>query len=442
MNTWKQWTVTALVALLVLALAACGGAAGQDEPAATATTAPTAAVSIVTPEASAVAPPTPATPATAVPTPALTIATPEAPPVASDTLAGPVIGLNLENTNEDYYLALFDAGTNTFRELGATTALVMPYAAHWFDGGCLIYAEGRLFDLHGQLVWSLPDEVLAQPGDWHNSFLSPDRAWVATVIDAAEGERHVEVIRLSAPFDRLRLTEGGGGHPGAVLWAAADDGLWLFFSDYDSDGILQVFRAHPDGAGREQLTAHAASPALIGALALSPDGRRLAYGARNLAVPSYPYTYRAEDEGWVGIVDLATGETRRVALPRLAGVELGQGLVWSGDSTRLLAVGDSLPVDAGDPLAGRQVHWLTADGAIEHSFYQADMPSGQLGWVSPLGDIDSLMFSSSADIYRYDAGEVRRLEGEERPPIGDVGRRPVGVLPAWVGFAGEGACRQ
>ena len=34
-----------------------------------------------------------------------------------------------------------------------------------------------------------------------------------------------------------------------------------------------------------------------------------------------------------------------------------------------------------------------------------------------------------------------RLEGAERPPLGmEVGRRPVGVLPAVVGFAGEAAC--
>lgn len=425
MNIWKQWTVAALVALLALALAlaACNGAATTGET--TATSVPT----------------TTAAPATLAATTAVVLNTPEAPPVASDTLAGPVIGLNLENPYEEYYLALFDVGTNTFRELSATIGLVMPYAARWFDGGCLIYADGRLLDLQGNFIWSVPDEVLAQTVDWHNSFLSPDRAWVATVVDDA-GARHVEVIRLSAPFDRVRLTEGGGGHPGAVLWAAAEDGLWLFFSDYDSGGVLQVFRAHPDGAGREQLTAQEASPALIVALALSPDGRRLAYGARNLAVPSPPYTYRVEDEGWVGIVDLATGEARRVALPGLAGVEFGQGLVWSGDSTRLLAVGDSLPLATGDPLAGRQVHWLTADGAIERSFYQAGAPAGQLGWVSPLGDIDSLLFSSGADIYRYDAGEVRRLESQERPPIGEVGRRPVGMLPAWVGFAGEEGCQR
>ena len=311
MNVWMKRMGAILAAALLVGLVACGGAAATGEVEAT-----------DTPIAGATA----ATPATPVATTAL-INTPEAPPVAADILLGPVIGFNLENSYEEYYLALFDVGTNTFREFPNTAALVMPYAARWFDGGCAIYADGRLLNLQGEVIWSAPDEVLAQTVDWHNSFLSPDRAWVATVIDAGAGERHIETIRLSPPFDRVRLTERGGGHPGAVLWSADDDGLWLLFSDDDAGGVRQVFRAHPDGTDREQLTAHETSPALIVALALSPDGRRLAYGVRNLAVPSQPYTYRAEDEGWIGIIDRATGESHRVALPRLLSVELGQGPV-------------------------------------------------------------------------------------------------------------------
>jgi hypothetical protein len=143
----------------------------------------------------------------------------------------------------------------------------------------------------------------------------------------------------------------------------------------------------------------------------------------------------------VGIVELGSGEAQQVRLPKLAGVELGRGLVWDAAGERLLVVGDSLPVADDDPRHGRQVHWLAADGTVERSFYQADAPAGQIGWVSPLGDIDTLLFSSVADTYRYEAGVVRRLEGAERPPLGlELGRRPVGVLPAVVGFAGEAGC--
>lgn len=412
------------LAWLLLGLVACG--AGERAPAAPGTAAPAATV------AAATTAPAPATAAAAA-----TIAT--VPPDTS--FLGPVIGFNLEDTYEDYYLGLFDAGTGAFREIHNIQAPIAPYEAHWFDGGCLLYANGHLLDLRGAIVWSLPDEIAGETINLHTSLLSPDRGWLAHVVDTDVGERHVEIVRLSAPFDSFRLTERGGGHPETMLWAVEGDTLWLLFSDYDANARLQLYRAHPDGTGRAQLAALDPSPPMINALALSPDGGRLAFGARAATMPAQPYIYDPADEGWVGVIDMTTGAWQRTSLPGLAGVELGQGLVWSADGTRLLIIGDGLPLPAGDPLAGRQVHWLAADGALERSFYQADAPSAQLGWVSPLGDVDRLLFSSSADIYRYDAGQLRRLEGGERPPIGDIGRRPVGVVPAAVGFGGEAGCR-
>ena len=417
----------ALWLLLALALAACGGgdsAAGPGELAAATADAATATAA--------------ALPATSPPTAGAPVAT-----VPPDTpLRGPVVGFNLEDTSEQYYLSVFDAGTGALREFHNDAAPISPYEARWFADGCLVYANGHLLDLHGELVWSVPDEAAAQVSEPRSTLLSPDRAWLANVVEG-EGAAglQVEAIRLTAPFDAVRLSERGGGSASALLWRAAGDGLWLYFSDYDAGGVLQVYRARPDGADRQPLTAHNASPALIDALALSPDGRLLAYAARNVVAPLRPYTYQAADEAWVGIVEMATGAARRVALPKLGAVEAGQGLVWSADSRRLLVIGDSLPVAIDDPLAGRQVHWLAADGTVERSFHQADAPGAQLGWVSPLGDIDSLMFSSNADIYRYDAGQVRRLEGVERPPIGEMGRRTVGMLPATLAFAGEAACQ-
>ena len=404
--------------LLLLLLAACSAA----EPAAIAPT---------------VAATPPVVPATAAATPTFA-----PPPVAADTpLTGPVIAFTVEDSYEDTYLGLFDTATGVYRDLPSTLGIA-PGVASWFGGGCGLYVDGRLFDLRGNLVWT-PDPA-ADVADAHGSQLSPDRAWLAHVVEsgmAADGgpaRRDVEVVRLSAPFERFLLTGNGGGHPAALLWA---DATRLLYTDADAAGILQLYRAAPDGGGREQLTAHTEPLGQINALALSPDGRRLAYGVRNVVIPQQPYVYNEADEGWVGIVDLGGGESRRVRLPKLAGVELGRGLVWDAIGERLLVVGDSLPVGDDDPRHGRQVHWLAADGIVERSFYQAGAPSGQVGWVSPLGDIDTLLFSSGADTYRYEAGAVRRLEGAERPPLGmEIGRRPVGVLPAVVGFAGEETC--
>lgn len=415
-----------VLALVLLLLAACGGAAA---PVATGPTdAATAVIGVATP---AVAEPVESEPPTAT-----------LPPVSADApLTGPIIAFTVEDSYEDTYLGLFDTATGAYRDLPSTLGIA-PGTASWFGGGCGLYVDGRLFDLRGNLVWT-PDPA-ADVADAHGSQLSPDRAWLAHVVEsgvAADGgpaRRDVEVVRLSAPFERFLLTGNGGGHPAALLWA---DATWLLYTDADAEGILQLYRAAPDSGGREQLTSHTELLGQINALALSPNGRWLAYGVRNVVVPQQPYTYNEADEGWVGIVELDGSAARQVRLPKLAGVELGRGLVWDAAGARLLVVSDSLPVGDDDPLHGRQVHWLTAHGTVERSFYQADAPSGQIGWVSPLSDIDTLLFSSGADTYRYEAGAVRRLEGAERPPLGmEVGRRPVGVLPAVVGFAGEAAC--
>ena len=422
---------TLLAIPLLLLLAACGG--GADPAAVAPTGASTATVATAASSATA---------ATVAVTPTI------APPLVSADvpLTGPIIAFTTEDGYEDTSLGLFDTATGAYRDLHSTLGIA-PGTASWFDGGCGLYVDGRLFDLRGNLVWT-PDEA-AEVGGAQGTQLSPDRAWLAHVVesgvaaDGAPARRDVEVVRLSPPFERFLLTGNGGGHPAALLWPVATgaDVTWLLYTDFDAEGILQVYRADPAGGGREQLTAHSAPLTQINALALSPDGRRLAYGVRNVVVPQQPYTYDEADEGWVGIVDLTSGEARQVRLPKLAGVELGRGLVWDAAGERLLVVGDSLPVADDDPLHGRQVHWLAAGGAVERSFYQAEAPSGQMGWVSPLGDIDTLLFSSGADTYRYEAGTLRRLEGAERPPLGmELGRRPVGVLPGVVGFVGVGAC--
>jgi hypothetical protein len=299
-----------------------------------------------------------------------------------------------------------------------STLGIAPGTASWFGGGCGLYVDGRLFDLRGNLVWT-PDPA-ADVADAHGSQLSPDRTWLAHVVesgataDGGPARRDVEVVHLSAPFERFLLTANGGGHPAALLWA---DATWLLYTDADAAGILQLYRAAPDGGGREQLTSHTEPLDQINALAVSPDGRRLAYGVRNVIVPQQPYTYNEADEGWVGLVELdgsaapasATAEAGRGGVGARAGV--GRGRRAAAGRRRQPARGRRRPA------ARRQVHWLTADGTVERSFYQADAPSGQIGWVSPLSDIDTLLFSSGADTYRYEAGAVRRLEGAERPPL-------------------------
>jgi hypothetical protein len=355
----------------------------------------------------------------------------------------------IEDSYEDVYFSLFDAGTDAFREFRTGTPIYLD-EAQWAADGCFVFAHGQLLDLHGQPIWSLPAEVTTalaeQPALLNVARLSPDRAWLAYPVYSGaltvEGAEFVDVeaIQLSPPYDRTRLSARGGVDPRSVVWS--QDGRWLYFSDADDAGVIQLYRATPDGSAVEQITDHQTPVGDVNAIAPSPDGRYLAYGVRNLQAPTQPYFYNPADEGWIGVVDLEGRTGQLIELPKFGAVEDSRGLTWSADSTRFVAIGDSLPLTGGEAEAGRQIHWVTASGDLERSFYQADGPSGQVGWVVPLGDIDALMFSGSDGIYRYESGDIRPLDESEAPPLGmEIGRRPVGVMPAPLSFPGENHCQ-
>ena len=133
-----------LPTLLLFLLVACGGAV---KPVAITPTG--AATTVVVAE-----------PAAATPTFAPPVVSADAP------LTGPVIAFTVEDSYEDTYLGLFDTATGAYRDLPSTLG-VAPGTASWFDDGCGLYVDGRLFDLRGNLVWT-PDPA-ADVADAHGS---------------------------------------------------------------------------------------------------------------------------------------------------------------------------------------------------------------------------------------------------------------------------------
>lgn len=434
MNIRMKKLLILLAALLHLWLAACGrreapALPADPSPVVPATTAPT--LPPATSAAIATTPPsiTPTTSAVALP--------------ADSLMTGPLVGFYIEDTYEDLYLSIYDAGTGTFRVIQSATPIYID-EAQWFDGGCRLFVHGQVTDLHGAVEWSLPPEVAARINYVNIARLSPGRGYVA---HAAAGERgdaaDIEIIALSPPYDAVRLTSGDGVR--AFVWSA--DGTQLYHTGYDESGVLQVYRASADGATREQLTAHGADSGGVGAitgLSLSPDERYLAYSVQNLLSPSHPYTYQPADEGWVGIIDLVAGTSAAVRPTKFGSAEAGRGLVWDAAGENLLIIGDSLPIAADDPDAGRRLLWVTPDGEVTRALATADGPEGaggHMGWVAPLGDINTLLVSVLNDFYLYEDGAFRRLDAAEAPPLGlELGRRPFAVLPAPIGFPGEAAC--
>lgn len=380
-----------------------------------------------------------ATPAPAVaPTVPDVAVTPVAAADPSAPLVGPLVGFYIEDLYEDVYPAIYDAGTGALRVLPGSVddAPILLGEAQWFDRGCRLFIHGQLTDLNGVTQWGLPPT--AQVDAHEISRLAPDSRRLAHVVPAGDGAE-VEIVELVEPYGVTRTAPRGGADTRALAWSA--DGAWLYFTDRDEGGILQVYRATANGGTVEQITRHAASPGAIVALAPSPNGRYLAYGTRNLAQATHPYTWRAADEGWVGIVDLATGTSATVQPEKFGSVEPAQGIVWDAAGERLVFIGDSLPVGGDDPRAGRQVAWVTAAGEVTRTMVSADGPGGHVGWIAPLGGIDRLLVGVGDAFYIYEDGEFQPPAAGKAPLLGmEIGRRPIGIWPAPVDFPGEEAC--
>lgn len=368
------------------------------------------------------------------------ITTSVAPPPAAGLLTGPLVGFFVEDSYEDVYFAIYDTGTGAFRVIQSTTPIYIG-EAQWFGDGCRLLVHGQLMDLHGVVQWSVPPEVAGQIDDISSTSLSFDRRFIAQAVAGdQDNTTEIEIISLSPPYDAVRLATGGGLR--ALAWSI--DGAWLYHTAYDASGVLQIYRASPDDASNEQLTNHTGGVAAITTLSPSPGGRYLAYNVKNLFQPGQPYTYQPTDEGWVGIIDLTAGANAAVRPAKFGSAEAERGLVWDAAGENLLIIGDSLPVGQDDPNAGRRVLWVTATGEVTNAISTADGPGGpdgHIGWIAPLGGIDSLMVNVLNDYYLYDGDTFHQLDASHAPPLGmEFGWRPIAVLPAPIEFPGEAAC--
>lgn len=333
-------------------------------------------------------------------TPTFTVTpTPSAMPTMTavpSLLQGPLIAFRVQH--DDSYLLLFDVGKLNFREI-RKDFLIYPFGLEWLDSGCHLYVRGHVIDLQGNIV-----EDIADFEDENEPFkvllLSPDRNWGVNELFLGINEEEsteylsLEILNRADPELRTLLAP----NQGAYSYAWSPNGEWLAFSDYDENHILQVYRAIPDGRTIQQLTFHTEPTGVINLLTWSPDGQRIAYASSTLL----PDQFERDEEGWVGLISLATLQTARITPDQFA---YTQGIWWSLDSSRVAFVGESLPtVSQDDPLQGTQMQWVDGNsGTILHSFYQAQAPTGFFSLVLPVGDIDTIFFGARDGYYLLDA---------------------------------------
>lgn len=346
-------------------------------------------------------------------------------------LAGPLVAFGVEGADENY-LVFFDVGSAAFREIH-NDFVDFPFQLAWFDRGCYVYVSGALLDLEGNPVWTLPElnwENLRRQGSWGvgTTWLSPDRAWLAfSELSGDQTFFDAEVVNLStvsldAPEISVRVSTNGGAR--AAAWSS--DGKWLAFTDHDEQGVLQIYRAKPDGQIVEQVTNHTEPVGSVPYLVWSPDDKKIAY-----------HTVSRNEEGqhpsgWVGIVTLESMASVRVSPNDFSGVNLDQ-LYWSQDGSRLMFLGET-------DLQPGQIYWVDAsNGIIVDSVSPRETSVDYFDNLFLAGSLDSIAIQNYVDYYvlNRESREFELLTSYE--PEGYFLVREARSAP--ISFPGETACR-
>ena len=133
-----------------------------------------------------------------------------------------------------------------------------------------------------------------------------------------------------------------------------------------ADGVSEIWTVNADGTDAKQLIACPGAPChYVGSPAWSPDGKQMAF-MRVLTVAA-PENERDQIE----VINLATGATRVVASPPVAGSEEAQyvGPRWSPDGTQIVFAVMRYPTPPTDAnILGSSIAIVNADGS------EADAP--------------------------------------------------------------------
>jgi hypothetical protein len=328
--------------------------------------------------------------------------TPTITPVVT-SLEGPLLAFYFQPTDQtegEFSLLLFDVGTKTFRHI-RNDLVNHPFEPQWFGNGCHLFIRGRLLDLHGNTVWEMPGLVERgwQEAGFGGTRLSPNQEWLAYHVgsglpgsNSAEFE-DVETINLNTLDPPIRLSQHGVAYA-PPAWSA--DSQWLTFSDLDENGVLQIYRATPDGRTIQPLTNHSELVGRVETLAWSPDGRYLAY----LVNPVVEGVLAPGQESWVGLISLDNQQSQPI---RIEDFRYGWELRWSSDNTRFAVVGEG-DSSQEPPYFETQIHWIDATtGTLAHSFYASEGPADSFGRTFslglPAGNIDTFLLSGRDGFY-------------------------------------------
>jgi len=324
-----------------------------------------------------------------------------------------------DQTNELFFL--FQPGGTVQKVFPFEPRTYGPWMAESITADCRFVAMVRIthnpdwqhrlvqIDCNGEVVAELfsiqmhkSDMVRFEP------VLSPTGQYVSYSVFSGEQYydtaqyQDVEIVTLEHPDNPIRLTTHGGAWSGGGAWSP--DGSFIAYTDYDEQGVLQVYTTRLEDLTQQLLTDFHTPGLRAGGLSWSPDGDRIAV------------IFESQDnkqEMW--IVSVPAGRVYKLNTPEW--VELfSNRMFWSEDGSRLLLM-------AGNYFDSNQsgLYWFDVeDNRLVHVLTQGDASeinaqTREIAYPFPMTTDLSIVafFSEPMWWYAYNSvsGQIEPLSG-------------------------------
>jgi Tol biopolymer transport system component len=221
-----------------------------------------------------------------------------------DIIQGDSIIILDENFNIIYKFSSRDLKLSSFSPDGCHLRSIS------YSNDSFTIREINLYGVETQQITVFPKEVESKNTTYQYN-LSPSGRWLAyKVVDQIEMSmrgakiQDVKLLRVNeqTPQDVLLLTERGGALPAMSTWSMDDH--FLAYTDYDEDGIEQIFLFNPEEKREYQIThfGQDMKDHEIQILSWAPNSKAIAFSI--VGISETEAEIEQTDNGVVGIISV------------------------------------------------------------------------------------------------------------------------------------------
>jgi len=276
-------------------------------------------------------------------------------------------------------------------------------------------------DLKGWLIGEvLPQDWYKGSGEAYGETLSVSGEWLAYTVGQGEQGydswefQDIETLRL-VDLEIFHLTDRGGAFQ--AEWSP--DGMLVAFSDFDENGVNQIYIAKADGTDKIELTSFREKDFRVLMLRWSPDGKKLAFQHNNNQIRSIS----------LGVIYMDTDERVVRTFPEMQAS--AKNFWWDNNETLVIHVRPDENVDSQGETG---ILWLNIyTGQIINSLWESETLEQHIVAAGYLEQSIIYFFSDSA-LFTYDARtDIIQWQFDRLFSFSELDLAP-------VGFPGEANC--